>query len=139
MGGIVSAFVVGFIVAQSGWWIAARNLISPENTAALGGAPVVRFALLAGVEIVVAAVAFGAVLAFVAQGRAITASAKAIFVAFVAGAVTATVAAGPFALIPPVIEGEGMLFVYIVAGGLLSAAFAWLVGRAFRGEAVPEA
>lgn len=139
MGGIVSAFVLGFIVAQSGWWIAARNLVSPENSAALAGAPVLRFALLAGVEIVVAAVAFGAVLAFVAQGRALSASAKAIFVACIAGAVTSTVAAGPFALIPPVIEGEGMLFVYIVAGGLLSAAFALLVGRAFRGEVVPEA
>lgn len=139
MGGIVSAFVLGFIMAQSGWWIAARNVISPEDSAALGGAPVVRFALLAGVEIVVAAVAFGAVLAFVAQDRALPLSAKAIFVAFVAGAVTSTVAAGPFALIPPVIDGEGMLFVYIVAGGLLSAAFALLVGRAFRGQVVPEA
>jgi hypothetical protein len=91
------------------------------------------------VEIVVAAVAFGVVLAFVAQGRALRSAPKAIFVAFLAGAVTATVAAGPFALIPPIIAGEGMLFVYIVAGGVLSAAFAWLVGRAFRGEIVPEA
>ena len=139
MGGIVSTFVLGFIVAQSGWWIAARGVIGPENSAAFGNAPVVRFALLAGVEVVVAAVAFAAVLAFVAQGRVLTASAKAIFVAFLAGAVTATVAAGPFALIPPVIEGEGMLFVYIVAGGLLSTAFAWLVARAFRGEMAPEA
>ena len=138
MGGIVTSFVLGFVIAQSGWWLAARGVIGPDNAAALGGAPVVRFALLAGVEIVVAAVAFGVVLAFVAQGRRVASNAKAYFVAFVAGAATATVAAGPFALIPPVIEGEGMLFVYIVAGGLLSAAFAWLVGRAFRGETVPE-
>ena len=32
-----------------------------------------------------------------------------------------------------------MLFVYILAGGLLSTAFAWLVARAFRGEIAPEA
>jgi hypothetical protein len=138
MGGIVATFVLGFITAQSAWWMAARGVIGPENSAAFGGAPVVRFALLAGVEIVVAAVAFGVVLAFIAQGRALASSAKAIFVAFVAGAATATVAAGPFALIPPIIDGEGMLFVYIVVGGLISAAFAWLVGRAFRGEIVPE-
>ena len=139
MGGIVATFVLGFVMAQSAWWIAARGVIGPENSAAWGNAPVVRFALLAGVEVVVAAVAFAAVLAFVAQGRQLTASAKAIFVAFLAGALTATVAAGPFALIPPVIDGEGMLFVYIVAGGLLSTAFAWLVARAFRGEIVSEA
>ena len=139
MPGIVASFVVGFLMAQSGWWIAARGVIDPENTAALGGAPIVRFVLLAGVEILVAAFAFTAVLALVAQGRALVASRKGIFVAVLAGAVTATVAAGPFALIPPIIAGENMLFVYIVAGGLLSAAFALLVGRAFRGEIVQEA
>jgi hypothetical protein len=99
----------------------------------------VRFALLAGVEIAVAAVAFGIVLALAAQGRALRGTGKALFVAVVAGAATSTIAAGPFALIPPIIPGEGMLFVYIVAGGLISAAFAALVGRAFRGEAVPPA
>ena len=139
MGAVVTSFVVGFIMAQAGWWFAARGVIDSDNSAALGGAPVVRFALLAGVEILVAAVAFAVVLAFAAQGRALASSPKAIFVALLAGAVTSTVAAGPFALIPPIIAGEGMLFVYIVAGGLLSAAFALLVGRAFRGEAIPEA
>jgi hypothetical protein len=139
MPGIVASFVVGFVMAQSAWWIAARGVIDPENSAAFGGAPVVRFALLAGVEILVAAVAFGVVLAFASQGRALAASPKAIFVTLFAGAITATVAAGPFALIPPIVGGEGMLFVYIVVGGLISAAFALLVGRAFRGEVVPEA
>ena len=139
MPSIVTSFVLGFVLAQSGWWIAARGVMTPEDSAALGGAPVVRFALLAGVEILVAAVAFGAILAFVAQGRALTGTPKALFVAFVAGAATSTVAAGPYALIPPIIDGEGMLFVYIVVGGLLSAAFAWLVGRAFRGAPLSEA
>lgn len=139
MPGIVSSFVVGFVLAQSAWWVAARGVIDTDNAAALGGAPIVRFALLAGVEILVAAAAFAVVLAMTAQGRALRPSSKAVFVALLAGAVTSTVAAGPFALIPRVIAGEGMLFVYIVAGGLLSAAFALLVGRAFRGEAVPEA
>ena len=138
MPSIVTSFVLGFVLAQSGWWLAARGVVSPEDTAAFGGAPVVRFALLAGVEIVVAAAAFGVVLALVAQGRELVTSAKAYFVAFVAGAATSTVAAGPFALIPPIIQGEGMLLVYIIAGGILSAAFAALVGRAFRGEAAAE-
>ena len=138
MTSIVTSFVVGFVLAQSGWWMAASGVVSPDDASAFGGAPVVRFALLAGVEILVAAIAFGVVLAFIAQGRALRSSPKAIFVAFLAGAATSTVAAGPFALIPPILEGEGMLFVYIVAGGLLSAAFAALVGRAFRGEPIPE-
>jgi len=138
MGGIVTAFTAGFVVAQAAWWIAASGVIGPDNVAATGGAPVVRFALLAGVEIVVAAVTFGVVLALIAQGRVLAATGKALFVAFLAGAVTATVAAGPFALIPPIIGGEGMLFVYIVAGGVLSAAFAWLVARAFRGAVSAE-
>lgn len=138
MPGIVASFVIGFVMAQSAWWLAARGVIDSENSAALDGAPIVRFALLAGVEILVAAISFAAVLSLVAQGRAFAASGKGIFVALLAGAVTATVAAGPFALIPKFIEGEGMLFVYIVVGGLLSAAFALLVGRAFRGEVVPE-
>ena len=131
---IVTSFVMGFVLAQSGWWIAARGA-SPDDPAAFGGAPVVRFALLAGVEILVAAVAFGIVLAIAAQGRVVPPVRKALFVSFLAGAATSTIAAGPFALIPPVIQGEGMLFVYIIAGGLISAAFAALVGRAFRGEA----
>lgn len=139
MPAIVATFVVGFVVAQSAWWMAARGVIDADNAAALGGAPVVRFVLLAGVEIVVAAAAFAVVLSMAAQGRVLASSAKAIFVALLAGAVTATVAAGPFALVPQVIVGEGMLFVYIVAGGLLSAGFALLVGRAFRAETVPEA
>lgn len=139
MPSIVTSFVLGFVLAQAGWWLAASGMVSPDDQTAFGGAPVVRFALLAGVEILVAAIAFGAVLVTTAQGRALDASAKALFVAFVAGAATSTVAAGPFALIPPIIQGEGMLFVYIIAGGLLSAAFAALVGRAFRGEPVPEA
>ena len=138
MGGIVTCFVVGFVLAQTGWWFAASGVVSPDDATAFGGAPVVRFALLAGVEILVAAVAFGVLLAFAAQGRALRGSPKAFFVAFLSGAITSTVAAGPFALIPPVIHGEGMLFVYIVAGGLLSAAFGYLVGRAFRGDVVAE-
>jgi len=138
MPSIVMSFVLGFVLAQSGWWIAARGAASPDDPAAFGGAPVVRFALLAGVEILVAAVAFAIVLALAAQGRVLIASRKAWFVSFVAGAATSTIAAGPFALIPPVIQGEGMLFVYIVAGGLISAAFGLLVGRAFRGEALAD-
>ena len=139
MPSIVTSFVLGFVLAQAGWWMAASGVISPDDAIAFSGAPVVRFALLAGVEILVAAIAFGVVLAFTAQGRALKSSSKALFVAFIAGAATSTVAAGPFALIPPIIQGEGMLFVYIVAGGVLSAAFAALVGRAFRGGPVPEA
>lgn len=139
MPSIIGSFVLGFVLAQAAWWMAASGVVSPDDARAFGGAPMVRFALLAGVEVLVAAIAFGVVLGFIAQGRALRSPGRAVFVAFAAGAATSTVAAGPFALIPPVIDGEGMLFVYIVAGGLLSAAFAALVGRAFRGEPVPEA
>ncbi|HET7402139.1 MAG TPA: hypothetical protein VFJ62_10170, partial [Usitatibacter sp.] len=108
MPSIVSSFVLGFVLAQASWWIAARGAISPDDPAAFGGAPVVRFALLAGVEILVAAVTFGIVLTIAAQGRELLAVPKARLVSFLAGAATSTIAAGPFALIPPVIHGEGM-------------------------------
>ena len=44
----------------------------------------------------------------------------------------ATVAAGPYALIPRVLPGEAQLVVYIVAAAIVSAAFGALVAVAFR-------
>jgi hypothetical protein len=125
----VTSFVVGFILAQSLWWFAARSAMS---AAALGSESTFRFFMLAGVEILVAAVAFGLALAFVARSRITATTVKSCFVAFVAGATTSTVTAGPYALIPRIVEGEGQLLVYIVAAVLVSAAFGALVGAAFR-------
>ena len=126
---IVTSFVVGFILAQSTWWFAARSAMS---AAALGSESTFRFLMVAGVEILVAAIAFGVALSLVSKSRAITASVKSFFVAFVAGATTSTVAAGPYALIPRIDEGEAQLLVYVVAAVLVSAAFGVLVGVAFR-------
>lgn len=126
---IVSTFVAGFILAQATWWFAARSAMS---AAALGSESTFRFFMLAGVEILVAAVAFGVALALVSKGRMAVTSAKSFFVAVVAGATTSTVTAGPYALVPRILEGEGQLLVYIVAAVLVSAAFGALVGVAFR-------
>lgn len=126
---IVVSFVVGFILAQSIWWYAARSAMS---AAALGSESTFRFLMLAGVEIMVAAVAFGVALVLVSKTRHVAASVKSCFVAFVAGATTSTVAAGPYALVPRIVEGEGQLLVYIAAAIVVSAAFGALVAVAFR-------
>lgn len=126
---IVTSFIVGFILAQSTWWFAARSAMSAS---ALGSESTFRFFLVAGVEILIAAVAFGIALMLVSKSRLAAASVKSCFVAFVAGATTSTVAAGPYALIPRIVEGEGQLLVYIAAAILVSAAFGALVGAAFK-------
>jgi hypothetical protein len=125
----VTSFVVGFILAQTAWWYAARSAMSAS---ALGSESTFRFLILACVEILVAAGAFGIALALVSRFRLAAASVKSCFVAFVAGATCSTVAAGPYALIPRLVEGEGQLLVYILAASLISAAFGALVGAAFR-------
>lgn len=126
---VVTSFVVGFILAQTAWWFAARSAMS---AAALGSESTFRFLMLASVEILVAAVAFGIALTLVSRSRLAAASVKSCFVAFVAGATSSTIAAGPYALIPRIVEGEAQLLVYIVAALLISAAFGALVGAAFR-------
>jgi hypothetical protein len=126
---VVASFVVGFILCQSAWWFLARSAMSAS---ALGSESTFRFLMLAGVEILVAAVAFGIALAVVSRSRLAAASAKSCFVAFIAGATCSTVAAGPYALIPRIVEGEGQFLVYIAAALLISAAFGALVGAAFK-------
>jgi hypothetical protein len=126
---VVTSFVVGFILAQTTWWFAARSAMS---AAALGSESTFRFFMVAGVEVLIAAVAFGIALMLVSKSRLAAASVKSCFVAFVAGATTSTVAAGPYALVPRIVEGEGQLLVYIAAAILVSAAFGALVGAAFR-------
>jgi dolichyl-phosphate-mannose--protein O-mannosyl transferase len=126
---VVVSFVVGFVLAQTTWWFAARSAMS---AAALGSESTFRFLMLAGVEILVSAIAFGIAVALASKSRLAAASIKSCFVAFLAGATTSTVAAGPYALVPRIVEGEGQLAIYIVAAILVSAAFGALVGAAFR-------
>jgi hypothetical protein len=126
---VVITFVAGFVLAQTTWWFAARSAMSAS---ALGSESTFRFLMLAGVEILVAAGAFGIALALISRSRLPATSVKSCFVAFVAGATCSTVAAGPYALIPRILEGEAQLLVYIVAASLISAAFGALVGAAFR-------
>ena len=130
---LIATFVGGFVFAQVVWWLAARSSGGTDEYA-LGGAPTFRFMMLAGVEVLVAAACFGAVLALIARGRRLDSAPKSWFVAFVAGATTATIAAGPYALIPRIVAGEAMLLIYIVAAAVVSAAFGALVAMAFRRE-----
>jgi hypothetical protein len=134
---LIATFVGGFVLAQAIWWFAARSSGGTDEYA-LGGAPTFRFMMLAGVEVLVAAVCFGAVVGFLGRSRRMESNAKSWFVAFVAGATTATIAAGPYALIPRIVSGEGMLLIYIVAAAIVSAAFGALVAMAFRREEIVE-
>ena len=127
-----SNFIGGFILAQAIWWFAAGSSGGTDEYA-LGGAPTFRFMMLAAIEVLVAAVCFGGVLGLLTRSRPLASTPKSWFVAFVAGATTATIAAGPYALIPNIVKGEAMLLIYIVAAAVLSAASAALVAMAFRG------
>lgn len=126
---IIASFVAGFILAQSAWWFAARSAMS---AAALGSESTFRFLMVAGAEILISAIAFGVAVALVSKARAVAVSFKSCFVAFVAGATTSTVAAGPYALVPRIVAGEAQLLVYIAAAILVSSAFGALVAVAFR-------
>ena len=134
---LIATFVGGFVLAQALWWFAARSSGGTDEYA-LGGAPTFRFIMLAGVEVLVAAICFGAVLTLLSRMRVLSSTPKSSFVALVAGATTATIAAGPYALIPRIVEGEAMLVIYIVAAAIVSAAFGALVAMAFRGQVDPE-
>ena len=135
---LIATFVGGFLLAQLTWWLAARSAGGTDEYA-LGGAPTFRFIMLAGVEVLVAAICFGGVVALLSRSREMHSTPKSWFVAFFCGAITATIAAGPYALIPRIVHGEAMLLIYIVAAALLSAAAGALVAMAFRTEVVPDA
>ena len=128
---VVSFFVLGFVLAQAAWWILARTA-GGAGDEAFAGAPAFRFMMLAAVELVVAAVAFGGTLLAASGSRLAGSTAKAGFVACAGGATTSTIAAGPFALIPRVLPGEAQLLVYIVVAAIVSAAIGALLGLAFR-------
>jgi hypothetical protein len=130
---LIGSFVGGFVLAQIVWWLAAGSSGGTDEYA-LGGAPTFRFLMLAGVEILVAAACFGAVMSLMSRSHELDSVPKSWFVAFVSGAATATIAAGPYALIPRIVEGEAMLLIYIVAAAVVSALFGALVGAAFRRE-----
>ena len=129
---IVVSFVVGFIAAQVTWWLAAQGSLSPNDAAAVAGAPMFRYLMLAGAETLASAIAFGIALMLASRSRLADPGAKSCLLSFAAGALTETIAAGPYALIPRIVQGEGMLLIWIIAAVLVSIAFGALVGVAFR-------
>lgn len=122
---LVVAFIVGCILAQLGWSLAARD------SQALG-APAFRFMMLAGIEIVLAAVAFASALFAGANARPVMVSAKSAGVAFFSGVLTLTVAGTPYSLVPRLVQGEAQYVILIAAAVLVSAFLGALVGAAFR-------
>lgn len=125
---LVLAFILGCILAQLGWSLAARD-------AQALGAPAFRFMMLAGIEILVAAVAFAGALFAGAKSRPCVVSAKSVGVAFFSGALTLTVAGTPYSLVPRLVQGEAQYVILIAAAVLVSAFLGTLVGAAFRAPA----
>lgn len=119
----IVGFFLGFIFAQGGWWIAARE--------AADGDAAMRFMLLDTVEILVACTLFALTMMFVVRGGRIGRTAMALVLAIVAGATTSTLTAPPSSLVPRLLPGDGQFVIDIVAAALVSAAFGWLVARAF--------
>jgi hypothetical protein len=122
---LVLAFIVGCILAQLGWSLAAQD-------ANALGAPTFRFLMLAGIEILVASAAFAGALFASARTQPVAANVMSCAVAFVAGALTLTVAGAPYSLVPRIVPGEAQLLILIVAAALVSAFLGALVGAAFR-------
>lgn len=122
---LIAAFTVGCILAQLGWSLAAG-----ESNAL--GAPTFRFMMLAGVEILVAAIAFGGGLFAGAKSQDFAVGAKPCAVAFFSGVLTLTVAGAPYSLVPRLAQGEAQLVILIIAAAVVSAFLGALVGAAFR-------
>ena len=125
---LVLAFVAGCILAQLGWSLAAQD-------ANALGAPTFRFMMLAGIEILVAAAAFGGAMFASGKSQPMPANFKSCAVAFVSGALTLTVAGAPYSLVPRIVPGEAQLLILIAAAALVSAFLGALVGAAFRAPA----
>jgi hypothetical protein len=125
-------FFAGFVVAQGGWWFAARQAVGGVDAGAFGGGDSMRLVLLASVEVVVATACFAIALSVAARVRTPGASAAGLCLAVVAGATTSTLTAGPFALVPRLFAGEAQALVNMIAAALVSAVFGWLVASAFR-------
>jgi hypothetical protein len=123
----VLAFIVGCILAQLGWSLAAQD-------ANALGAPTFRFMMLAGIEILAASAAFAGALFASARTQPVAANVKSCAVSFVAGALTLTVAGAPYSLVPRIVPGEAQLLILIVAAALVSAFLGALVGAAFRAQ-----
>ena len=122
---LIAAFAVGCILAQLGWSLAAGD-------ASALGAPTFRFMMLAGIEILVAGIAFGGGLWAGAKSHDFSVGVKACAVAFFSGVLTLTVAGAPYSLVPRIVQGEAQLVILIIAAAAVSAFLGALVGAAFR-------
>lgn len=125
---LVVAFVVGCILAQLGWTFAARDAHALD-------APAFRFAMLAGIEILVAGVSFAGALFATAKPKLRKPDVKSVGVAFFAGALTLTVAGAPYSLVPRLVQGEAQYVILIASAAIVSAFLGALVGSAFRATA----
>jgi hypothetical protein len=122
---LVTAFALGCILAQLGWTLAA-------NDASTLGESTFRFVMLAGVEIVVAAAAFGGGMIAGAKSATVLTNAKSTAVAFFSGVLTLTVAGAPYSLVPRLVSGEAQMVILIIAAAVVSSFLGALVGAAFR-------
>lgn len=122
---LVTAFALGCIFAQLGWTLAA-------NDASALGESTFRFLLLAAIEIVIAAAAFGGGMAAGAKSFPVQMGAKSLPVAFFSGVLTLTVAGAPYSLVPRLVTGDAQMVILIIAAAVVSAFLGALVGAAFR-------
>ncbi len=130
---LIASFVFGALLAQLGWWMAASGATASD--AASAEAPAFRFMMVAGIQILVAAAAFGIALAFAAKSQPVPNTLKSCLVSAFAGAMTLTLTGAPYSLVPRVLPGEGQLLILIVVAAVVSAFLGALVGSAFRKRA----
>jgi hypothetical protein len=126
-------FSLGFLVGQALAIFAFRHAL---EAGAIDGEGLLssRFSIVLATETVAAALAF-----FVgARVGRLNASAPACLVALLLGVVTNAVTVGAYALVPPIIQGDAQLVLYIVEVALFGAAAGWSLAKFFSAK-VPHA
>jgi hypothetical protein len=127
---LIASFIVGALIAQLGWWLAASGATAADASSA--AAPTFQFLMVAGIQILVAGAAFGIALSVAAKSQPVPSTVKSCLVAAFSGAVTLTFAGIPYSLVPRMMEGEAQLVILIVVAAVASACLGALVGAAFR-------
>ena len=127
------SFSVGFLLGQALAVFAFRHAL---EAGAIDGEGFVssRFFIVLAIETVAAALAFF----FGARLGRLNASAPAWLVALLLGVITNAITVGAYALVPPIIQGDAQLVLYVVTVALFSAAAGWSLAKFF-GAKVPHA
>ena len=116
---VSASFGAGFIAAQTWAWYSFREALADADASYL------RYALVVGVETLIAALTF----AVAVRAAHLVPSSRAYVLAFVAGAVTNAITVGSYAVVPRLMEGDAQLILHVLAVGVLAALMGWVLAK----------